>query len=281
MFDLTRYTFFIYKTSLNGYRGEDFFGGYHIAFMALALVAVVALALRCRRWPKQRVRRFLIVLSVLLPLLEVVKIGWETYWDLSNGTGFNWVGVLPLYTCSLMMYVLPPAVWGHGKVQEACLGFLSTLCIFSGLTNFFMPPILNVYPFFTFAVFLSLNYHFLMVLTGVLLLVTGYYRPTRPRQALLAWTPVVCLSAVAIPANLLIQRLVDCGGGPGPDYMLYLYGAGAPLLPQLADFFRSLGMPVIYGLLVMLLYGGITAAMVALYRFLFSRSRPKGAPPHG
>lgn len=270
MFDLSRYSFFDYKTSIEGYAGQDFLGLYHILFILVGAAAVALLCYRFRRCRRETIRRYLGVLFVVLFLLEIVKILWEAHWDLSTGGSFNWTGTLPLYTCTLLVYTLPFAVWGKGKARDCALCFLTTLGIFSGATNFFVPPVLNLYPFFTFGTFLSLNYHFLMVFTGVLLLVTGYFRPIHPGDARRGWVPVICLSAIVIPANFLLSRYVCPNAVPGPDYMLYQYGYGAPFLPQLADFFRSHGLILLYSLLVLLLYGGITALMAWLCRRIFS-----------
>ncbi len=171
------YGFFDYKTAIKGYHGQDMFGTVHLCFTVLALAAIAVLCTLTRKIEHRRVERYLKVLSILIPLSEAVKIIWESSYDIAENGSFNWPGLLPLYACSLFIYTLPLAAWTRGRVRECALSFLTTLGIFAGLTNFVYLNILNTYPFFTYATFVSIAFHFLMVFTGIFLVTTGCYRP--------------------------------------------------------------------------------------------------------
>ncbi len=231
-------------------------------FMIVAIVAIILLCVFLRNTKRSSVDRYLKIISIIVPIIEIIKIVWESTWDISTGKGFNWDGLLPLYTCSMFIFALPFAAWCKGKVQKCAVGFLTTLCIFAGLTNFFIPPILNYYPFFTFATFVSLYFHTLMVFTGLFLVSTRYFVP-KFKDGIDCWLPVVAFSIIVIPANFIIK-----GQGYNPDYMLYMAGNGAPLLPDIAEFFSSHNITLIYSLLMMMSYLLITYLFIGIYQLI-------------
>ncbi|MFA5037112.1 MAG: hypothetical protein WC479_08050 [Candidatus Izemoplasmatales bacterium] len=255
------YNFFDYKAFID-YHGEDFFGTWHKIYIIFAIVAIVLLCVFLRKASRHSVEIFLKIISIIVPILEACKIVWESSYDIALYGEFNWSGLLPLYTCSMFIYILPIAAWTKGKVRECALAFLTTIGVFAGLTNFFVPPILNTYPFFTYATFTSLYFHTLMVFTGVFLVTTKYYVPNT-KSILKAFIPLVCFSAIVIPVNFYLNKI-----GYYPDYMLYMYGNGAPLLPTLAAFFGGMNLRLVYSLIVMLGYYFIIALFVGIYHVI-------------
>ncbi len=264
-----KYNFFDYKHFIEGYHGQDFWGTAHTVFMVLACLAIILVPIFLRKTKEKNVDLFLKVLSIVIPVLELVKITWETVWDLKVVGSFNWGGLLPLYTCSMFIFVLPFAAWAKGKVKRAAVAWLSTIGIFAGLTNFFLPPILNTYPFWTLATFTSLNFHFWMVFTGVFLGVTGYYK-AKWSDIITAWLPLAIFSVIVIPANYILQAQ-----GHYPDYMLYMHGNGAPVLPQISQFFIDNGLQFIYTLIMVFGYMLIGAIFVAIYQGCYALGRKK------
>ena len=252
------YSFFDYKKFID-YHGEDYWGTAHLVFMVLATLAIIVLPILLLKTKEKNVDRFLKILSVVIVTLEIVKITWESVWDIKTGGSFNWDGLLPLYTCSMFLFALPVAAWAKGKVKRAAVAWLSTIGIFAGLTNFFLPPILNTYPFWTMASFMSLNFHFWMVFTGVFLGVTGYYK-AKWSDVVTAWLPLAAFSVIVIPANYILQHL-----GYYPDYMLYMHGNGAPVLPQMSTFFINNGMQFVYTLIILFGYMLIAGLFVAIH----------------
>lgn len=256
-------SFFTYKDFLVGYHGQDYMGLGQFLFLGIALLAIVLVSVFLRNISRRKVDIFLKVLSFAIPLLEIMKIAVESYYDIKGGHGFNFSGLLPLYTCSLFIYTLPFAAFGRGKVKECCLAFLTTMGIFSGLTNFVMAPILNTYPFFNFHTFVSLNFHFWMTFTGIFLIATGYYVPKWAdiRKALL---PLASLSVVAIPVDYALSAHY----GWSVDYMLYYSGNGAPMLPDLANALAEGGARPLFTCIVFLLYVIIITLIVAVIRLI-------------
>ena len=253
------YSFFDYKKFIEGYHGQDYWGTAHLIFMILATIAIIVLPILLRKTKEKHIDMFLKILSVSIVVLEIIKITWETAWDLNTGGSFNWDGLLPLYTCSMFLFMLPIAAFAKGKIKRMALAWLSTIGIFAGLTNFYLPPILNTYPFWTFASFLSLNFHFWMVFTGIFLSVTGYYK-AKWSDTVTAWIPLALFSVIVIPANYILQDL-----GYYPDYMLYMHGNGAPILPDISTFFINNGMQFVFTLIMLFGYMLISGLFVAIH----------------
>ena len=255
--------FFTYKDFLEGYNGQDYMGIGQFVFLGLATLAIILCSIFLRKASHKKIDIFLKVLAVVIPVLEVLKIAIESYFDIKGGHGFNFSGLLPLYTCSLFIYTLPFAAFAKGKVRECCLSFLTTIGIFAGLTNFVMAPILNTYPFFNFHTFVSLNFHFWMVFTGIFLISTKYYVP-KWIDVLKGMIPLAILSVIAIPVNYALSAHY----GWSVDYMLYYSGNGAPLLPDLASKLANAGLRPIFTLVVFIMYIIITAIIVGIIRLI-------------
>lgn len=251
------YRFFDYKGYIDGYHGQDFFGTTHIIAMVVLTALIVVMLVVFRKASKKSIDAYLKILSIIIPISEVVKIVWESYWDIKTGAGFNATGLLPLYTCSMFIYMLPLAAWTKGKVKDCAVAWLGTIGVFGGLTNFYLTQILNSYPFWTFATFMSLFFHFMMVFTG-LLLVVSKYKEFNFKDAIRAWIPLAIFSVIVIPVCYILKA----------DYMLYYYGNGAPLLPDIASFFASHGLRFVYTLLVCVGYALIALIFISIYKLV-------------
>lgn len=248
------YNFFDYKGFIEGYKGEDFLGTSHKIFMILAVLLIIVICFLCKNLKKEKMDLYFKVLSIIIPIVEVCKIVWESYWDIKFGYGFNKTGLLPLYTCSMFIYALPLAAWCKGKVKDCAVCWLATIGVFGGLTNFFLPPILNTYPFFHYASFNSLIFHFLMVLTGLLIVVSGYKKFSWI-DGLKGFIPLAAFSVIVIPVDYILKA----------DYMLYYNGYGAPILPDLANTFSQLGLRFIFTIIVFIGYLLIAYLFVSIY----------------
>lgn len=258
-----KYDYFVYKDYLDGYAGEDMFSLKHVIVMLVLFAVLAVVCILCRKAKKESVERYLKIMAIVMPIHEVVKIVWETVWDISCGHGFNYAGLLPLYTCSMFFFILPFAAFGKEKVKKYALAFLTTLGIFAGLTNFIYLNILNTYPLFTFGSMSSVEYHFMMVFTGIFLISTGYYRP----EARDMGRAMVCLwifSLLAVPANFIIYPYNDW-----VDYMLYMRGASLPVLYDISQFFESINFKFGFTLFMATIgYGFVTALTWGVYKLI-------------
>lgn len=259
---LSSYGFFDYKEYID-YHGEDYFSLAHIILMIIATILLISLTILLRKTKEKNVKIFLKIISIFMPCLEMFKIIWETYYDIKLGHGFNYGGLLPLYTCSMFMYVLPFAAFAKNeKIQNVAYAFLTTISIFGGLTNFYLLPILHSYPIWTCAVFISLFYHFMMSFTGLFLLATKTYT-LKLKDIVVGWIPVLIFSLIVLPISYYLQNK-----GYYPDYMLIMHGDGAPLLPKMSSFFINHNMQLIYSIIVIVGYMLISLLIVSIYKLI-------------
>ena len=262
---MLNYNFFDYKDFIPSEDKQNvMWSNAHIIFIVLSVLAIILLCYFFRNIRGKSVDKYLKIIAIVIPILEVIKITWETYWDLKLGHGFNITGLLPLYTCSMFIYVLPFAGWGKGRVKECALAFLTTLSVFAGLTNFFIPPIFNTYPFFSYASFTSLNYHFLMVFTGIFIVATRYYVPNF-KSIFKGFIPLLLFSIIVIPFDYIMFY----NGHYWIDYMLYIHGFGAPILPDISDALGKVSLRGVYTILMMGGYLLITLLFVSIYQLIF------------
>lgn len=250
--------FFDYKSYLEGYHGQDYMSTGQFVFLGIATLAIILLCIFLRKINHKKIDLFLKVLAIVIPVLEITKIVVESYFDIKITGSFNFSGLLPLYTCSLFIYTLPIAAFGKGKAKECCLSFLTTLGVFAGLTNFFMASILITYPFFNFHTFVSLNFHFWMVFTGIFLICSKYYVP-KWKDIIIGFIPVALFSIIVIPIDYIFKW----------DYMFYRTAWGTPaFIGQLANFFGSKGLRLIYTFIVFIAYDVIIAVIVSIVQLV-------------
>ena len=250
--------FFDYKDDLVGYHGQDYMSIGQFVFLFIAILAIILISVFLRKIEHKKIDKFLKVLAIIIPVLEVTKIIVESYFDIKYHGSFNFSGLLPLYTCSLFIYTLPLAAFAKGKVKECCLAFLTTISIFAGMTNFIMAAILLTYPFFNFHTFVSLNFHFWMVFVGVFLISTKYYVP-KWKDVIKGFIPVACLSLIVIPIDYIFKW----------DYMMYRDGWGCPdFIRNLAKSLGEKGLLFIYTLIVFIAYFLIGAIIVSVIRLI-------------
>jgi len=262
------YHFFDYKENIDYESWSDLFSPAHLALMIGAFALLIALCIIFRHVSHKHVDTYLKILSILIPVLETTKIVWETYYDIKYKGYFNLDGLLPLYTCSLFIYTLPFAAWAKGKVKECALGFITTLGIFAGLTNFVYLNILGTYPLFTYASINSFYYHFLMVFTGIFLVSTGYYRPFM-KDSFKAFVPTLILSILVIPVNLIMVKFTSPDGSYySPNYMMFMNGSGIGPLETIATFFRDHNIIILYAFIIMGVYYGLTVMFIGIYNLI-------------
>ena len=127
----------------------------HFAVAALCVALIAVLCFLCKRSGGKHLKTVYTVLWVVLVVLEVAKITWETL--AGKTVSFEWGGILPLYPCSIFMYTLPFAIWGKGNVRYAACGYVCSLGVLGGLINFVYPAnVLSNYSCISFAGFHTL-----------------------------------------------------------------------------------------------------------------------------
>ena len=250
------YGFFDYKYNISGF-SSDLFSTAHIVYIFSVIIFSVLFGVLARNTAHKKISVFIKILSVLTVVLEITKITWESYYDITTGRGFNYFGILPLYTCSLFIYTLLGAAWGKGKFKDSCLSFLTTICMASGAIGVVYCNGLNYYPFWTFGAFYSLFFHSSMFFTGFLLIATGY-KKLGWKDVYFGWLPMVALAVIAIPVNFII----------GSDYMQVYEGSGVPLMSDLAKILASVGLRWLFSLIMLASYMILSAVVIAVYKLV-------------
>lgn len=255
------YGFFDYKYNIVGYDGSDFDSNYRLFYMIFALVTSVVLAFVFRKSKKENMTLYLKIVSVLMIVLEVVKVTWESYWDVKTGRGlnvggFNTSGILSLETCSLFMYTAVVAGYTKNeKIRRCCVGWLTTLGLVGGLSNVFVMRALKWYPFWTFGAFHSMIYHYVMVLTA-LLLVFNRYIDFKFSDILYAFIPHAIFSALVITVDYITTW----------NYMLYRDPSAFPIICILTDKLTEKGLYFLNTIIVFIMFFLFTALFVCIYK---------------
>ena len=250
------YHFFDYKYNIEGF-SSDLFSTPHLVYIVLVWVIGIFVCWLLRKTDHRRITTLLKVLFVISLLMEIGKISWESYYDITTGRGFNEFGILPIYTCSLFIYTLPFAAWGKGKVKRAALAFLTTIGLLYGGIGVIYCNGLNFYPFWTFGAFYSLYFHSAMFVTGVFLLMTGYHK-LEWTDALWCMIPILLLCLVAIPVN---HKL-------GSDYMLVYSGSGVPIYQDISEQLAAKGLRFVYTILMIVTHIPLAGIVIGIYKLV-------------
>ncbi|MBQ7346156.1 MAG: YwaF family protein [Oscillospiraceae bacterium] len=190
------------------------FSPLHWVVAACLVALVVGLCLWVRKVPEERLKKIYTVLWAFMVVLEIGKICWEAC--AGKTVRFEWTGVLPLYPCSVFMYVMPFAIWGSGYVRKAVCGYVCTLGLLGGAINFVYPAnVLNNYSAISFAGVQTLFYHGALVFCAVSMLISGYHSFRGVKNWWELLLPVVPMLPVSVVANLVNFSPV------GSDYMFF------------------------------------------------------------
>ncbi len=252
------YGFFDYKYNIQNF-SSDLFSVPHIIFIILAFVLVPTISILIRKTDHKKIDRFLKVYSIVILCLEIVKISWETYYDITTGRGFNMDGIFPAYTCSLFIYsMLFAGWWKKGKPKEYCLSFITTIGLLSGAIGIVQCNGLNWYPFWTFGAFYSMFFHLSMFAVGMFLLISGY-KKLDWIDMIRGWIPMVILSLIATPLNYEY----------GADYMQIYEGSGVPLLSTLASVLAAHKLRFLFTQIMLLTYIPLAGVVVCISKLVY------------
>jgi len=264
------YHFFDYKYNIQGF-DTDLYSTTHIVWIVIAFLSIIAIGYFLRKVDHKKLTWFLRGLAIFVTLLEISKITWESYYDITTGRGFNVGGILPFYSCSLLIYCLWFGAWGKGKAREVALTWLSTIGLFCGIIGTIYLNGLNWYPFWTYGAWDSILFHYNLFLVGVLLLATGY-KKLEWKDIYIAIIPMVLLSVIASPLNYYY----------GADYMQIYSADGVPLMSDFAAFLHSHNLRPVFTVFMLAFYMVLSAFVVSISKlvdYLIKRFHGKKSAP--
>lgn len=256
------YKFFDYKRNIADFN-SDLFCTEHLIFIGLVYVLSFVISYLLRNTRRKSIDIFLKIFSVWMVFHEVSKITWESYYDITTGEGFNWGGLLPLYTCSLFIYTLLAAAWSRGKAKEYALSFITTVGLLYGAVGVIYCNGLNFYPFWTFGAFYSLFFHASMFAVGVFLLVSGY-KKLEWRDIFRSFVPILLLAVIAVPVNYYLNDLLKIGA----DYMLLYSGSGVPVYQDLSGQLAEKGLRFVYTIIMLVTHLPLAAIIIGIYKLV-------------
>lgn len=250
LFDLSKYGFFDYKYNIEGYSGQDYDNGGRMLYLIVSIVLLFVLGFLFRKTKKEKVLNYIRISGIVFTVMYIIKTVWESYWDIKTGRGFN-TGILPLDTCSIIMWASLTAGFAKGKLKEAADGWLITGSFVGGVSNLLFLRGLIYYPFFTFGAFYSMLWHFFMVFTSVLLITTNYVE-LNFKTVIKAFIFHMAFSVIVITYDYIMKE----------DFMLYYDAGGAPLIEDIASKLAANGLRFLTTIIMIVTYFGLFNAIV-------------------
>lgn len=258
---LAHYSFFMDKYTLRemGYDGQDKMSIKQFIVMGLIFIIIILISLLFK---KRKEKLYLVykILSIVMPILEIIKISFETHYDFLHGETFNYGGILPFYTCSMLMYFLPFIAFTKGKMKEYSMAFFTTIGLVAGLSNFVYLSAAGWYPLHTFGCIHSILYHSAIVFVGMSLMITGIYKPTL-KTMLNGMIPVLIFSAFVLPINYIIKNHTN---DTWVDYMLLMDGNGFPIIGDFANLLKEKGIHLVFSLIMLFILYPIATILISL-----------------
>ena len=118
-------------------------------------------------------KKVLIFFWLFAVSIDLVKYIFYNAYVVVNNLGFDKTE-LPLWTCSIYLFVMPLSILcKNGRVKSACDGFICSISMIGGFINFLFPS----ESLFSFLGLHTFVYHFILLITPIIMLVSGYYKP--------------------------------------------------------------------------------------------------------
>ncbi len=172
----------------------------HIAFVAVAVIAIVLICYFGRKISHKTFRWVLLIFSIFLIISDFSV----EMWQYKVHGYYDFYEYLPLHICSIVKYTMLLACFTKGKAQRCFIAYFATFGLIGGFMNFILPGVLRYYPIWHFRTFTSLFNHSIMVLIGVWSYTSGFFRP-KLKDILYACIPFVVWSIPALIFNFVFD----------------------------------------------------------------------------
>ena len=236
------YNFFEYKYNIIGYNGQDFGGPAQYLYLIISLIIITVLLYLLRKKSKDQVLKIIRIVTIFLILFDIIKISWETYYDIQQFGSFN-KNLIPLDTCSIIMIAGIFSGFLKGKLKEYGESWIVTGSIVGGIGTMVHLNAFYYYPFFSFGAFFSMIWHFLMLFIGLLLIITNYV-PLKYITVIKGFILHFIFSLIVIPIDFIYNY----------DFMMYKDLGGIPIFEDLASKLTSLNLQFLNPVIMLILY---------------------------
>jgi len=247
---------------IGGYQrpAEGFLSWQHLLFVTSFIVAIIILAIyfgRKNRYKSyEEKNKVLIFTAIILDSCEIIRI---IIASIATENPNRWLYELPLFLCSIQLIAIPFAAFSKGRIKEAALDFVfifgmlgAVLGTYGAAQNY------NAYPVLSFDNLFSALTH---TIAGFAALYIGIsdMKSMKPKNIPITFAILSAFCVMATIANELI----------GYNYMFLVSSDGTPyeILYNLVN-----GNPVLYPMLVILLFILYISAFYGIYLFIKSKS---------
>ena len=146
----------------------------YIIFIVLSIIFAFVFPILLRKSIQKTIKTTLIVLWSIAVILDVLKYGFGCIYNITNGLKGVENYDLPLWTCSIFLYIMPFVLFSKNKkISRACAAFICTISFFAGMVNFAVPCDESLFSFYGMHKTL---YHYVLMLTPAIMLGTGYIK---------------------------------------------------------------------------------------------------------
>ena len=161
--------------------GPFLFNFEHCLFIVFYIALAIFIALWLRKKSKEFSKKVMTILWIILLISEIIKWSASWYvWHIDGGIK-NISQIFPLYTCSLITYLTPVALFSKNeKLQTAAKNFICTMLMPLGFVSIFIALLMTTEcSILSFYGFHTVFFHAMMFIIASAMLGSGYYKPQK------------------------------------------------------------------------------------------------------
>ncbi len=246
---------------------EGYMSWQHLLFVSILMAVMLFFAIlvgRAMRHCEDKAKnRVLILTAILLDSIEIFKI---VIFMMRSDDPMRWTGVLPLFLCSIQLITVPLAAFTRGRIKSAALDFVFIFGLLGAVMGtYFAGNNYASYPVISIDNVASGLTHMLAGFASLYIAISGMATLNR-KNIPITFAILFSFCVAAQTANLTIPyEDHSC------NYMFLMRGDGTPY-----DILYNLvgGNPVIYPILVVLLFVLYISAFYFVYFLIEKKRRP-------
>lgn len=227
-----------------------------ITFLICILLIILGLYLT-RNIKKERVYKIIRIISIIVIILEIIKIGYNFYYDYTYLD--SW---FPLAFCSLFIYSTIVVGFGKGLIRKIGISFLVGGGVIAGFAFLIFPTTsLMMHPIYHYLSIHSMLFHSLMIYVGILCYIRKLFNFSKKD-----YLYYVIFCSIFIILALIVNNIYDCN-------MMFLkepFNIPIPVLKQISN-----NYPLIYEITIILVYLIIPYGITYLINNLIKKGRDK------